>query len=572
MRAAAIQFESRGEPKAAAVERALGLLDKARGSDLVLLPELWPTGFFSVARFAQDAETLEGPTVRLLRDRSAALKCHLFTGSFVERDGAHLYNTSLLLDSRGEIVARYRKIHLFGHGGSEEPAHLTPGHEVTVVDTPWGRTGLSTCYDLRFPELYRRMLDMGAQVFLVAAAWPLARLESWQLFPRTRAAENQALVLACNGAGASEGRALAGHSQFVDVFGKPLATAGEREELLFGEVDPSSVTKVREEFNVQRDRVFRIAAEAAHAGGTTERSAMTSQASVSANEIVFDVSSLRRFTDGVPYLGEFETGLYPGASNEIPADHRAAGVRIASAIRPLDKEGRYDPESGKVAAVVLGHSNCNQYFNAVGRILDEKRAELNNSFVLLNAAVGGQQLPQIVELKGKVWDKASDLLAQQNLAATQIQALFLHTTWVGASNREKQPPGEFPVEMQTMQRAMATVLTHCVKIYPNLKLAYLTCDGLRHYTGYEPHVWREAFALKWLIASQIRGDKDTAFEGSGRVLPWLQWGPYHWDNHWDETYFTDGVHPAPHAERIFASKYWKFLKNDPVSRGWLVRA
>ncbi|MBI3832177.1 MAG: carbon-nitrogen family hydrolase [Planctomycetes bacterium] len=572
MRIAAIQFESRGELKSAAVERALGLLDQARGSELVLLPELWPTGFFSVDRFAQDAEPLDGPTVRLLRDRTAALKCHLFTGSFVERDGARLFNTSLLLDRSGAIMARYRKIHLFGHGGSEEPAHLSPGREITVVDTPWGRTGLSTCYDLRFPELYRRMLDQGAQVFLIAAAWPLARLESWQLFLRARAAENQALVLACNGAGVSEGRALAGHSQFVDVIGKPLATAGEREEMLMGEIDPSAVAKTRSEFNVQRDRVFHVAAEPARGSLTAERSAMSSQASATTNESGFDVSTLRRFTDGAPYLGEFETGLYPGASNRIPEAHQAAGIRIAASLRPLDKDGRSDPESGKIAALVLGHSNCNQYFNAVGRILDEKRSELNNAFVLLNAAIGGQQLPQIVELKGKVWDRTNDLLAQQNLATSQIQALFLHTTWVGASNRDKQPPGAFPAEMQTMQRAMVTVLAHCVKLFPNLKLAYLTCDGLRHYTNFEPHVWREAFALKWLIASQIRGEKGTAFEGPERVLPWLQWGPYHWDNHWDETYFTDGVHPAPHAERIFASKYFKFLKNDPVARGWLVRA
>lgn len=284
----------------------------------------------------------------------------------------------------------------------------------------------------------------------------------------------------------------------------------------------------------------------------------------------FDPAVLRRFTDGALYQDEFETGLYPGARNEMPVAHQAAGVRLAAAIRPLGRNGSADG-NGKIAAVVLGHSNCNQYFNALGRMFEEQKEALNPAFELVNAAVGGQQLPQIVELKGKVWDKAADLLAQRDMTAAQVQMLFLHTTWHGAVNRQQAPPPEFPATMQEMQRALAKVLAHCAQSFPNLKLAYLTCDGLRHYTGFEPHVYREAFAFKWLIASQLRGEAGTAFEGAGRVLPWLQWGPYIWDNHWDQTYFTDGVHPAPHAERIFAVKYWNFLKQDPVARGWMVR-
>lgn len=567
MHVTAIQFGSRGEPKAAAIERAVALLGQARGSDLVMLPELWPTGFFSMKHFEADAETLDGPLVRLLRERAAALKCHLFTGSFVERDAGRLFNTSLLIDPGGRVLARYRKIHLFGHGGSAEPAHLAPGADVAVAETPWGRAALSTCYDLRFPELYRRQTDLGAELMLVAAAWPLARVDSWNLFVRARAAENQALLLACNGAGETEGQALGGHSQFVDAFGRPAASAGPGEALLSAGLDAASVRKIRADFGALRDRVFLVAPEPRVSNVLKGETAMPTETAAA-----FDVATLRRFTDGTPYQGEFETGLYPGASNQIPEAHRDAGVRAAAAIRPLDKEGRPDPEGGKIAALVLGHSNCNQYFGAVGCILEEKRSELNNAFVLLNAAVGGQQLPQIVELKGKVWDKARDVMAQQNLAAPQVQALFFHTTWVGAQNREHVPPGPFPETMREMQRCLSTVLAHCVSLFPNLRVAYLTCDGLRHYTGYEPHVWREAFAFKWLIESQMRGERGTAFEGAERALPWLQWGPYHWDNHWDETFFTDGVHPAPHAERIFASRYWKFLRHDPVARGWLVRA
>lgn len=256
MQAAAIQFEIRGEAKAAALERMAALLESVRGCELILLPELWPTGFFQFERFAQDAEDLEGPLVSFLRERAKALRTHLFTGSFVERDGAKLYNTSLLLDAGGNIQARYRKIHLFGHGGSREPQHLSAGIEVIVTDTPWGRAGLSTCYDLRFPELYRRMIDQGAKIFLVASAWPQARLDAWRLFTTARAAENQALLLACNCTGISAGNALGGGSRFVDPAGTVLASAGSGEQVLRANIASEIVQTARQAFGALNDRVL----------------------------------------------------------------------------------------------------------------------------------------------------------------------------------------------------------------------------------------------------------------------------------------------------------------------------
>jgi hypothetical protein len=91
----------------------------------------------------------------------------------------------------------------------------------------------------------------------------------------------------------------------------------------------------------------------------------------------------------------------------------------------------------------------------------------------------------------------------------------------------------------------------------------------------EPHVWREAFAFKWLIESQINGDPGTAFEDKPdqkRTLPWLCWGPYVWDNTWDRSYFRDGVHPTQATCQIFVEKYWKHLKADPVAQPWLFKA
>ena len=285
----------------------------------------------------------------------------------------------------------------------------------------------------------------------------------------------------------------------------------------------------------------------------------------------FDPATLVPFTKGAPYLGKYEIGLYPGAKNEMPAAHRRAGERVAATIRPLDADGKPDDRNGRILALVFGHSNCSMYFRALQRHLGEHATELHPRFEMLNAAVGGQQLPQIVRLQGPVWDSAEKLTSRPGYSAAQVQALFLHTTWHGAGNRALIPPGAFPQTMRQMQRDMATVLEHCVKLYPNLKIAYITADGFRHFTGFEPHVWREAFAMKWLIESQIKGEAGTAFDGAQRKLPWLCWGPYIWDNTWDRRMFTDGVHPGQPALAIFVEKYWNHLRADSVARPWMMK-
>jgi predicted amidohydrolase len=256
MRVTSLQLEIQDRPKEETVERVLALLDEAWGSDLILLPELWPSGYFSFARYAGDSEPLNGATVEALAGKARALGAYLFTGSFVERSGDRLYNTSLLLDPRGQVVAHYRKIHLFGYQ-SEERRLLCRGDEVVVAGTPWGRIGLSICYDLRFPELYRRMIDQGAEIFLVSAAWPAARREAWIVLNRARALENQALLFSCNCAGSSGGVALAGHSLFVDPSGTVLAEAGDGPALLSYEVDPQVVGKLRAEFGALTDRLLK---------------------------------------------------------------------------------------------------------------------------------------------------------------------------------------------------------------------------------------------------------------------------------------------------------------------------
>jgi predicted amidohydrolase len=186
MRISSIQLAIKERPKEETLQHVLALLERARGSDLILLPEHWPCGFLSFARYETDSETLDGPTVQAIREKARDLGAWVFLGSFVERGKGGLFNTSVLIDARGGIAGRYRKMHLFGHEGQEKVL-LRPGQDVVVLPTPWGRAGLSICYDLRFPELYRKMTLRGADLFLVASAWPAVRLESWILFNRARA-------------------------------------------------------------------------------------------------------------------------------------------------------------------------------------------------------------------------------------------------------------------------------------------------------------------------------------------------------------------------------------------------
>lgn len=245
-----------GESKIERLRRVGRMLDRFRGADLIMLPEMWNIGYFAFDRYREESEPLEGDTVAMLVAAAKRLGSYVLSGSFVERaqDGG-LFNTCVLIGPDGEIKGCYRKIHLFGYGSLEKEI-LSAGEKVVVADTPFGKMGLSICYDLRFPELYRRLVDEGAIIMLNCSAWQRSRAEHWLLFSRVRAIENQCYFLACGCAGSSRGMAFAGHSQVVDPWGRVMACAGEGETVLQVEIYPEEVYRVRDEFPVLKDRVF----------------------------------------------------------------------------------------------------------------------------------------------------------------------------------------------------------------------------------------------------------------------------------------------------------------------------
>ena len=265
------------EPVTDRVQRAADLVRGLAGHDLVVLPELWaPTGF-GYRNWDERAEPTDGDIARAMSSAARDAGVMLHAGSIVERsgepgpEGKRLWNTSLVFDRSGQLVSSYRKIHRFGFAEGE-PSLMEAGSEVAVIDLPLGApggsgesgqsdgpgaptcVGLSTCYDLRFPELYRRQLDAGAEVFVVPAAWPAARVAHWSLLARARAVENQCLMIACNTAGTHASVRMGGRSVVVLPTGEVAAEAGEEEEILAVEVDLDVIAQTRAAFPVLRDR------------------------------------------------------------------------------------------------------------------------------------------------------------------------------------------------------------------------------------------------------------------------------------------------------------------------------
>ncbi len=255
VRLALIQLDcSTAEPVAARVTRALTIIDGvAPDVDMVVLPELWHVGAFDVEAAREHAQPIDGPLVQALAGLAAEHRIWLHGGSFAEHaeDGRH-YNTSVLFAPDGELVAAYRKVHLFGFDGGETVL-MSGGDELLVVETPLGPTGLATCYDLRFPELFRALVDGGAQAFLISSGWPTPRIAHWDVLTQARAIENQAWLIACNEVGEQPGISLGGHSTVVSPTGEVVVRAGDLADVVFVEIDPDEAPRWREQFPVLED-------------------------------------------------------------------------------------------------------------------------------------------------------------------------------------------------------------------------------------------------------------------------------------------------------------------------------
>lgn len=248
-RVAAVQLRLSDDDDPATRRHRVRSLVATIDADLVVLPELWEVGPFAVAENLDHAVPLD-TWVRHMRDLAPGRALH--AGSFLERDGDDLYNTSVVFGPDGEVLATYRKIHLFGFD-TGEAVTLSAGTDLVTVETPLGTTGLATCYDLRFPEMFRALTDLGATAVLIPTGWPAARIRHWNLLAAARATENQIWLVGANTTGISNGTSMGGHSLVVDPWGEVAGDLTEPGVLLM-DLDPQRPAQVRADFPVLRDR------------------------------------------------------------------------------------------------------------------------------------------------------------------------------------------------------------------------------------------------------------------------------------------------------------------------------
>lgn len=251
MLVAAVQMCS-GSDRDANLEKAEKLIRLARhrGADLVVLPE-----HFSFRgqedKLREHAEEIPGPLSRWAQKLCKSLGIWLLAGTIPERAEGCIYNTAIFINPEGEIVATYRKIHLFdvtvGTSVYRESAVFTPGNTPCAVQTPVGNFGLAICYDIRFPELFRYLSKAGVEVFLIPASFAmLTGKDHWEVLLRATAIENQAYVVASNQIGESpENKISYGHSMIIDPWGIIIGQASDIETVVTAEVNWDYLRNIR---------------------------------------------------------------------------------------------------------------------------------------------------------------------------------------------------------------------------------------------------------------------------------------------------------------------------------------
>jgi len=277
-KAAMIQMRA-GLDSGANIDAAVRFIGEAKsaGADYVLTPEM--TNILAAKReqlFAAIVEEQSDPALATLRELARKLGIHVHIGSLaIKISPDRAANRSFLIDPKGDILARYDKIHMFDvdlQGGESyrESRNYRPGELAMLADMPWGRMGMTVCYDLRFPALYRALAEAGATMLAIPSAFTKQTGEAhWHVLIRSRAIENGCFVFAAAQGGTHEnGRDTFGHSLIVDPWGRIIAEGGIEPGIVMAEIDPAEVANARARIpSLQHGRRFEIVepmAEPAH--------------------------------------------------------------------------------------------------------------------------------------------------------------------------------------------------------------------------------------------------------------------------------------------------------------------
>ncbi|WP_250463086.1 carbon-nitrogen hydrolase family protein [Caballeronia sp. GAFFF2] len=263
-RVAALQMVSAPDRDRNLTEASRLIAQAARdGAQLVLLPEYFCyMGFKDTDKLAIRETPGAGPIQQFLSDAAREHRVWVIGGTLPLQSAEpdRVLNTTLVFDPAGKQVGRYDKIHLFnlekGEESFDEARTICPGSEVRTFDAPFGRVGLSVCYDLRFPELYRKMGDCALMVVPSAFTYTTGKAH-WEILLRARAIENQCYVLAAAQGGKHEnGRRTFGHSILIDPWGEIIDVRDEGAGVVAGQIDPARIASVRQSLPAYRHRVI----------------------------------------------------------------------------------------------------------------------------------------------------------------------------------------------------------------------------------------------------------------------------------------------------------------------------
>ncbi|OMF33802.1 carbon-nitrogen hydrolase [Paenibacillus sp. FSL H8-0548] len=240
--------EANFEKLASMLEEAVHQAEKP---DVIMFPEMWNTGY-ALTEIQTLADHEGERTKAFLSEFSKKHGVYIIGGSIAERKGDKILNTIFAFNREGEVIADYSKIHLFRL--MEEEKYLVAGDKLGKLEIEGTSAGLMICYDIRFPELARKLALEGAKLLFIPAEWPHPRLHHWRTLLAARAIENQMFVIACNRMGSSGDTKFFGHSLVLDPWGETIAQAGEEETILYATIDLALVDAVRSKIPVFEDR------------------------------------------------------------------------------------------------------------------------------------------------------------------------------------------------------------------------------------------------------------------------------------------------------------------------------
>lgn len=225
------------------------------GADLIILPELWTIGWDCPAFNKSSEQIFSSRTYSFLKELSTKYKANVIGGSAVLRkENEKDRNTCIIMNRNGDLIATYDKYHLFSHRGQSEGSFLQEGDSAVIVNTDVGKIGISVCYDIRFPEMFRKYAFYGADIMVNMAAWPKAFTDEYMALSKARAIENQTFFITCCLTGKiNESFDFSGNSQVYDYRGKVIAKLNEEEKVLCTEIDTEEMHQYRKQMPILKD-------------------------------------------------------------------------------------------------------------------------------------------------------------------------------------------------------------------------------------------------------------------------------------------------------------------------------